>query len=175
MFSKHHIQIINKELESFPKPILIVTVGLPLSGKDSLIKLLALSDFYVLSRDKIIEEQNPDLDYRKAYSSVNSKMIDKLFFQKMNELNLSGMNTIVNATNLTKSKRRKTMLRFAEYCKVCLIMPHIDKESFIARNLKRSSEEGKKISDSLYEEMSQIYERVDEEEGFDLIIDLNKI
>jgi predicted kinase len=173
MFDSDTVKPIKELIRRYAEPILLLTVGFPLSGKDTLISLLDLKDFYILSRDKIMEEINPEKNYRSNYTQTDSRLTDKLFFRKMDELNKLSNNTIINATNLTKSKRRKTMLRFPGYSKICLILPDIDKESFMERNRERTLKTGKRLSDSLFEEMNSFYEKVGAEEGWDLIIDLN--
>jgi predicted kinase len=155
------------------KPYVILLVGLPLSGKDTFIQQLNDSEFSIISRDEILEKQHEKIsDYRNAYSKIDSKIVDKLFFNKINDLANEKVNCIVNATNLTKKRRRKIRLRFNDYFKIALIMPELNELEFIKRNLNRFEKNGKKLPESLFHEMTAIYEKVSVDEEFELIIKL---
>ena len=52
------------------KPILIVLVGIPLSGKDTFIQQGGFEDFEVISRDEIIHRLGLG-EYRKDYATIS--------------------------------------------------------------------------------------------------------
>ena len=160
------------QIAAFQRPKLLLMVGLPLSGKDSLIQELNLPDFEMLSRDAILCLNNPEKDYRDAYSAHDSKEIDSIFFKEMDRIQRSQKNVIINATHLKIKRRRKVMLRFPDYARICLQLPLISFEEFCSRNLQREKESGKIVSEKLYHEMMSLYEPPTETEGWDLIINL---
>jgi hypothetical protein len=51
-------------------------------------------------------------------------------------------------------------------------MPDLNELEFIKRNLNRFEKNGKKLPDSLFHEMTAIYEEVSVDEEFELIIKL---
>jgi predicted kinase len=163
------------EISVFKQPKLLLLVGLPLSGKDSLIRQLNLNDFEVLSRDELLTKDLPEKDYRDAYTAHDSKEIDKIFFREMDKIRLGQKNVIINATHLKIKRRRKVMLRFPDYAKICLLLPLISFEEFCIRNLIREKESAKKVPEKLYHEMLNLFEVPTQEEGWDLIIDLDNL
>jgi predicted kinase len=152
------------------KPYVVLLVGLPLSGKDTFLAQLNSNDFLIISRDEILEKHNDKIsDYRSAFSKIDSKIVDKQFFSKINEHVFSKINCIINATNLTKKRRRKICLRFTDYYRIALIMPLISESEFNRRNVVRYEKIGKKLPNSLYNEMTAVYEEVTEDEEFEKI------
>lgn len=161
---------INSLLNEATQPIAITLVGLPLSGKDTLIELLELENFNILSRDAIIEQHSPEGTYREAYSALDSKTVDKLFFKQLEEALINQRSVLLNATNLRKKRRRKINLRIpADYLKIAILLPDISLEEYERRNQYRRDRTGKHIPLKVYEEMKTLYEEVTEEEGFDHI------
>lgn len=166
---------INSLLNEATQPIAITLVGLPLSGKDTLIELLELENFNILSRDAIIEQHSPEGTYREAYSALDSKTVDKLFFKQLEEALIDQRSVLLNATNLRKKRRRKINLRIpTEYLKIAILLPEISLEEYEFRNQNRRDRTGKHIPLKVYEEMKTLYEEVSEEEGFDRIFNLNE-
>lgn len=169
----YSVDQLKKLISNCNKPCVIILVGLPLSGKDTFIQQLNNSEFSIISRDEILEKQHEKIsDYRNAYSKIDGKIVDKLFFNKINDLANGKVNCIVNATNLTKKRRRKISLRFTNYYKIALIMPLLNESEFIKRNLNRFEKRGKKLPNSLFHEMISIYEEVAIDEDFELIVKL---
>jgi len=159
-------------LQTCPQPWAIVLVGLPLSGKDTLINSLDLYSFSTISRDQLLlESQERISDYRNAYSAVDGKELDKKFFHEINRVSETAANVIINATHLTRKRRRKVRLRLekSHFC-IALIMPLLDIQEFTHRNTQRELEEQKKIPLSVYESMLALFEKVEEDEGFEAIL-----
>jgi predicted kinase len=156
--------------KNLTKPFSVVLVGLPLSGKDTLIDRLGLSNIQIISRDAIIENLFPGESYREAYSSVDSKAIDKLFFKQLEESINSKQSVLINATHLRIKRRRKINLRIPpEYVKLAIQLPVPSLEDYEQRNQNRRDQTGKHISRKVFEEMVNLFEPVTEEEGFDQI------
>jgi predicted kinase len=157
-------------IKELKQPFVLILVGLPLSGKDTLIDRLGLKNIKILSRDGIIESLFPENSYREAYSSVDSKVIDKLFFNQLEEATNVKQSVLINATNLRIKRRRKINLRIPpEYVKLAIQLPVPSLEDYEQRNQNRRDQTGKHISRKVFEEMVNLFEPVTEEEGFDQI------
>ena len=168
----------SKEIELFltncPKPFVIILVGIPLSGKDTFLRSLNNLDYIEISRDKILLEIAKTDDYRKAYSLVDSKIIDKELNRQLAEYSSFNKNIVANMTHLKAKRRMSTLTRFNNnYYKIAIVFPIITKDDFLLRNDKRNQEEKKFISIKLYDEMVNLFELVNEDEGFNKIIDFD--
>jgi predicted kinase len=157
-------------LQETKQPLAITLVGLPLSGKDTLIERLGLTNIKILSRDTLIESLFPKTTYREAYSAIDSKTVDKLFFKQLEEAVSKKESVLINATNLRVKRRRKINLRLSsDYLKLAIQLPEISIEEFEQRNQSRVETTGKYIPIKVVEEMKGLFEPVTEEEGFDQI------
>ncbi len=152
------------------EPILVVMSGIPLSGKDTLLTYLSVNNFEIISRDNILNELGSYNSYRAQYKFVDSKLVDKVFFQKIIFFSEQQKNVIINATNLTLKRRRKILGRFPNYFTIIIQMPLLSYEEFIKRNNTRKKEIGKALPVSLYKEMLAFYEPIEKNEGWDLVI-----
>jgi predicted kinase len=164
------------EIESYLKklscPKAIILVGLPLSGKDTLLKDAVFDNYKQISRDQLLMDHFEGIsDYRKVYSNIDGRFIDKIFFNEINNAALLNENVVINATNLTEKRRRKIRLRFesTHHC-IALVMPMLTVDEFVTRNNKRELKEGKTIPKTVFEQMLESYKLVSESEGFDSII-----
>jgi len=169
MISNDFIRQINDEISNSEKLLLIILIGLPLSGKDTLLSSLNCISCCVVSRDEILTGISKEAIYRHQYGSADSKQVDKLFFKRLDACAQNKINTIVNATNLTIKRRRKIALRFPHHKKIAIQMPIISKFEFSERNSKRRSAEGKHIPLTVYDEMMGFYEPLEENEGWNKI------
>jgi predicted kinase len=169
MYFQNKLEEIKSKILSLPQPRLVIMVGLPLSGKDSLLKALDMEGFEIVSRDDILTNSESE-NYSESYWKQDSKAIDKIFFSRLNELNQAAKDVIVNATHLKISRRRKVLLRFSEHKKICIVMPLIDIATYKLRNEERFKASAKRIPEKVFLEMLGIYEAVSADEGFDLII-----
>jgi hypothetical protein len=146
-----------------------------LSGKDTFLRTIKNLDYIEISRDKILLEIANTKDYRQAYSLVDSKIIDKELNRQIIQYCSLNKNIIANMTHLKAKRRISTLARFnKEYYKIAIVFPIITKNDFSVRNDKRNKEEKKIISIKLYDEMVNLFELVNEEEGFDKVIDLER-
>ena len=171
MYFQNKLEEIKSKILSLPQPRLVIMVGLPLSGKDSLLKALDMEGFEIVSRDDILTNSESE-NYSKSYWKQDSKAIDKIFFSRLNELNQAAKDVIVNATHLKISRRRKVLLRFLEHKKICIVMPLIDIAAYKFRNEERFKASAKRIPEKVFLEMLGMYEAVSDDEGFDLIINV---
>ena len=64
-------------LQNIKTPFCVILVGTPLSGKDTFLSKLGIDNIEVISRDQIILELCPDMNYNQAWKSVNQKLVDK--------------------------------------------------------------------------------------------------
>ena len=171
MYFQNKLEEIKSKILSLPQPRLVIMVGLPLSGKDSLLKALDMEGFEIVSRDDILTNSESE-NYNESYWKQDSKAIDKIFFSRLNELNQAAKDVIVNATHLKISRRRKVLLRFSEHKKICIVTPLVDIAAYKFRNEERFKASAKRIPEKVFLEMLGMYEAVSADEGFDLIINL---
>jgi len=158
-------------LRTCNKPFALIMVGLPLCGKDTFVKSLRGIEYTEINRDKILMSCASNTNFNHAYTSANSKKIDKLVQAAIRDKCEAKLNIIINMTHLKKRKRHKSLSQIPEnYYKIALQMPELKFEEFTRRNEKRYLEEGKKIKPSLYFEMTKMQEEVTQEEKFDTII-----
>jgi predicted kinase len=154
-------------------PIVALLVGLPASGKDTLINSGAFPGYEIISRDDILLGLGSG-NYMENFNTIPGKIVDKHFFKMLSGTATSGRNAVVNATHLTLSRRRKVLNRFPGYFKVAVILPLPDFETFCLRNEKRKTEGGKYLPVSVYGQMLSIYDSVNDSEGFDVIKTLSE-
>lgn len=165
------LQNLKTYIYSIKNPFVIFLIGPPLSGKDTLIRNLELSNVVVVSRDDIVLEMCPGMNYNDAFKSVNQKQVDKVLKARLIDLANSGKNVIINLTNLRRKKRNLFKSYFSkEYVKVSIIFPILSLEEYDSRNKVRQDEQGKYIPQSVIEDMIDGYESIDESENFDKVI-----
>ncbi len=162
---------INRFLVKVKKPFCILLIGPPLSGKDTLISNLEITDVEVISRDDIVLELCPSMNYNEAFKSVNQKLVDKVLKSKIRDSSSKGSNVIINLTNLRRKKRTLFLSNFStDYTKIGIIFPILYLEEYAKRNEERNSQQGKFIPLSVIQEMVDGYESIDYSEDFDKII-----
>jgi len=167
-----NLQNLQTYIYSLKNPFVIFLVGPPLSGKDTLIRNLNLSDVVVVvSRDEIVLEMCPGMTYNEAFKSVDQKQVDKVLKAKLIDLSKSGKNVIINLTNLRRKKRNLFKSYFSkEYKKIAIIFPILSLSEYDSRNKVRFDSEKKHISRSIIEDMINGYESIDDSENFDKVI-----
>ena len=166
-----NLQNLKTYIYSLGEPFVIFLVGPPLSGKDTLIRNLQLSNVVVVSRDDIVLELCPGANYNEAFGSVDQKSVDKILKARLIDLANSGNSVIINLTNLRRKKRNLFKSYFSkEYKKMAIIFPILSLEEYQSRNSVRFVDEGKSIPGSVIEEMINGYEAIDDSENFDVVI-----
>jgi predicted kinase len=149
--------------------ILIVMVGVPLSGKSTIIK--ELKDYCnVISRDDIVMELSNTDVYSDSLQSVDQKKVNSILNTRLRIAGKSNENVIIDMTNFSP-KRRKSHLRiFKDHKKIALVLKLLPFETLLERNEKRFKEEKKFVPEKVIAFMIENYKYPTKEEGFDYII-----
>lgn len=152
------------------RPEIVVMVGLPASGKSTLIKH-NYSDYTLVSSDDYIEKiaasQNKTYgDVFKdavgpAHTNMNATFRDAI---QNNE------NIVWDQTNLTKRKRRSILSQIpSHYKKTCVVFD-------VPEDIRADRQKGRKnksIPDHVVNSMRQSFEMPTKDEGFDRIVVIN--
>ena len=158
------------------KKFLILLIGHPLVGKSTFIKnKLNNLDFNLISRDNIILELSSTKEYNKAWDDVNHKEVDRILNKRIDNSILNNESVVIDMTNLTKKRRKGFINRFNDYYKVGILFDILSSDEIKSRNEKRNNEESKYINESIINTMISSYQTPTKEEGFDKIINVNKI
>ncbi len=158
------------------KKFLILLIGHPLVGKSTFIKnKLNNLDFNLISRDNIILELSSTKEYNKAWDEVNHKEVDRILNKRIDNSILNNESVVIDMTNLTKKRRKGFINRFNDYYKVGILFDILSSDEIKSRNEKRNNEESKYINESIINTMISSYQTPTKEEGFDKIINVNKI
>ena len=158
------------------KKFLILLIGHPLVGKSTFIKnKLNNLDFNLISRDNIIFELSSTNEYNKAWDEVNHKEVDHILNERIDNSIINNESVVIDMTNLTKKRRKGFINRFNGYYKVGILFDILPSDEIKSRNEKRNNEESKYINESIINTMISSYQIPTKEEGFDKIINVNKI
>lgn len=158
-------------LQNIKTPFCVILVGTPLSGKDTFLSKLGIDNIEVISRDQIILELCPDMNYNQAWKSVNQKLVDKALKNRIRESVDKNKNVIINMTNLRRKGRKSFLRKFGDdYKKIAVILPILSMDEYEKRNSFRTDVEGKTISMKVIKDMIDGYEALDETEDFDKVI-----
>jgi len=151
-------------------PFVIILIGPVLSGKSTWIKN-NYPNVDVISRDEIVMEVAGTRDYNKAFDTVDHKVVDKVLVERLTEVNTTKTSTIVDMTNMTVKRRRKTLQYFDDtFYKVAVVFPILSDEEYQRRNIYRNINENKWISPVVITSMIDSYQEPTTDEGFNDII-----
>ena len=151
-------------------PFVIILIGPVLSGKSTWIKN-NYPNVNVISRDEIVMEITGTRDYNKAFDTVDHKVVDKVLVERLTEVNTTKTSTIVDMTNMTVKRRRKTLQYFDDtFYKVAVVFPILSDEEYQRRNIYRNINENKWISPVVITSMIDSYQEPTTDEGFNDII-----
>lgn len=161
-------------IKNWKKPFVALLVGPPLCGKSTWIKNNFEDDeVTIISRDEIVMDIYGDDNYDEAFSNVDQKKVNYALERKMIESSESGLNVIVDMTNMSSKRRRHTLSYFSEsYYKIAVIFPLLEWDEFVRRNNKRRIEENKTIPENVIKSMISSYQSIRENEGFDKILSI---
>lgn len=151
----------------------IVMVGVPLSGKTTLIKeLLKVTDFDIISRDDIVMGLGNGRNYQDSFKYVNQKEVDRLLREEIYNLGKLNTNVIIDMTNLGSKRRKLHLSYFPNHTKIALVITPPKIEILLKRNDNRFEKEGKFISIGVISDMLKNFKYPSKEEGFDFIVDV---
>jgi predicted kinase len=164
-------------ISSENKPYVMLLVGPPLVGKDFFVKKFKKEiddNIEVISRDQIILDLYGSDDYDEAYVSVSHRKVESVLKQKLKNASDAGLNVIINMTNLSLKRRRKSLSYFDDnYIKVAIVFSIPDEEELQRRNSKRLETENKsRVTLNLVKNMILEYQPITEEEKFNNIINI---
>lgn len=160
-------------IKHLKQPYVLVLIGPPLSGKDTVLKQMDLSNTVVISRDQIVLDVYGSDNYDEAFKSVNQKAVDAELQRQLRQSSEDGRNVIINMTNMTSKRRSHNLNHFGdEYTKVAVIFPILEWDEYRKRNIKRQQEEMKFIPEQVIRNMISSYQPINPSEGFDRVISL---
>lgn len=168
-----NINEFKKVFSRLKQPYILILIGPPLSGKDTVLRQLDLSNTTVISRDDILMELAETDDYSEAFDTVNQKEVDAELQRRLREAGEDGTNTIINMTNMTSKRRQHNLQYFDDsFTKIAVIFPILEWEEYQRRNEKRKTEEKKWIPEHVIKNMIKSYQPIREEEEFNRVISL---
>lgn len=145
-------------------------IGLPCSGKSTYIKN-CLSDYVVISNDKIIDEyasQN-NITYGEAWNKISFKYVKNQCKKEFNNAILNNKNIVIDNTNMTVKSRRT--YRDDKYKNKAVVFICNEKERK-KRELKRLNETQKYVPQNAIDNMNKIFQYPSKDEGFYEIIEV---
>jgi predicted kinase len=155
-----------KENES-PRPILVVMVGLPGSGKSTFIKN-NFAGYTIVSSDDIIQKKADEEG--KTYTDVFKKYVGMASGQMKQDFKnavRNNENIVWDQTNLTKKKRRGILNQIPDhYYTVAVTVDPADD----VRYSRMTGREGKDIPMEVIRNMEKSYQPPSKDEGFDKIV-----
>jgi predicted kinase len=164
---------IQNVLDEIKGPYVVLLIGLPLSGKDTFLKQLKMTNPLIVSRDAIILNQADNLSYNEAYRKIPSKLVDKIFYKQLRLAAENKQSVFINITHLTIKKRARSIQYFKNtHTIIGIQFPLISEQEFQIRNNKRVSEESKFISEKVFHELVSLYEPPTIIEGYDYLLEL---
>lgn len=148
---------------------IILMVGLPGCGKSTYIKR-NLSNYYIISRDDLIEKYGVGENYRRKWNYIHSSKerleeVDKILEKKINSAIKEKRNIVIDMTNLSKKGRRRILskVRNKSYKKTAVLFSTSKEDSFKQAQQRK----GKEISLSVYDMMIKkftfpLFDEIDE-------------
>ena len=152
----------------------IIMVGLPGSGKSTVVRLINCCNQYaVMSLDDIIE--NYAAQVNKTYSDVFDEYNKRASIQLENNIDraiVNGKDIIFDQTNLSVYSRRRRIRELSNYTITAIVVT--EQESVISDRLRiRGELTGKIIPDNVIAGMKSRFEFPSLSEGFNKIIHID--
>lgn len=162
------------ELKSLEKPFMMLMIGLPGSGKSSVLTALLRSiPFHVASTDDILMENatKNGWSYAEAHQKSNFKDVKKQMNGQMMAAFARHENVVNDQTNLASKKRRATLIQAPkDYVRIG-VMLDCEMHEIIERLNKRETETGKLVPINVVTEMLKRFTAPSKSEGFDFLWD----
>lgn len=139
-------------------------IGMPNAGKSTLVKnCFQWAD--VVCRDDILMEYGRkkygDLPYTEMFKKLtpeDQKEIDKLLYQKIEELQKEGKSFVIDMTLLSKKSRKRMLEKIHNDYKINYINVICGFDTILRRNQIRAEKTGKFIPEDVLRDMWQRYE-----------------
>ena len=171
-FWSPYLSSIKEHKVSYKPRTATVLVGPPLSGKSTWIKNNTDNSSVVISRDQVILDLCPGLDYTKAYKKLHDSpngpsLISEEFEKRKREAVKSGKDIVFDLTHMSKKARRRSLSSLTKDFKTKAVVFLTPFEELINRNHTRTQEEGKNIPFEVLVGMMKaytcpLYDEVDE-------------
>lgn len=168
---------------------LFVLVGPPAIGKSTYTKkVLSSLQPVIISRDEIVEQvtKKNGMTYNEYYKKFNdpsvkslSDEIENILQNRFIEAVQNNNNIVADMTHMNKRSRKKTLSLAdnKQYEKIAVVfkfekdmIPHLQKLSKIREKEYVLNGQTKFIPDHVFEEMINVFEPVEIEEGFDSVL-----
>lgn len=142
-----------KEARKTSKTIHIL-VGPPNAGKSTFLKKEAANKL-VLCRDNVITSLHPKLTYDEAYRKADSKEVDRLFSEQIQEASKNKVDEVFfDLTNMSPKSRRRNYGGFGKEYEIHTVVFLTSFSELMKRNKNRSLE-GKSIPEKVMISMMQ--------------------
>lgn len=149
------------------KPVLVVLVGLPCSGKSTWAKsFVEDNNIQLLSRDQFIEDYagKHNTTYHEAWGKVNQKEIDRSYYYNLKKAISTKQSIIVDKTHLSNKFRKTTIKSFPNVYKKIAVVFNIPED---LRASYENTREDKKIPSNVINSMKEQYDVSDIGSEFD--------
>jgi len=179
--SKSCVNYLTSGILSKNEPWMIMMIGLPGSGKSTLISnlqaalgLQGLPAVEVASTDALIELEavRMGITYSEAWDKVNMKTINNQFKDKIKSLISSKSCFILDQTNMSRKSRESKISGVSPvYHKICLSVT-VDDKILAERLATRAANTGKVIPPFVMKNMASSFVPPSKSEGWNLIVDV---
>lgn len=146
-------------IENFERPVFVVLVGFPASGKSTWCKNVKelKEDVQVISRDRIIEDfafEN-GITYGQAFFDIDQKAVDKIHNKEIDDALLLNKTIVMDKTHLTfRSRNQYSGKASSKYFKMSILF-NVDEN---IRNSRNEQRKNKVISDDVLRRMEKQFD-----------------
>lgn len=170
-FNEYLNEILKKNTQN--KPVIIFMMGVPASGKSTLIKEIQnkLGINEVISIDNLAEDyaEKNNINYRAAIT-LNFKIFKSQLNKRVEELRLNPSSFIWDQINSRKNLREGKLGMFKNKCFIVGICMNPEGKDLINRMINRKLFSDKDLSAAMVNDLHQDFQFPELKEGFDEII-----